>query len=492
MRLYSIVLTIPAVVYLSRVDSVSAADTTKAFTHSRSAVVDHQNTNQRYLRAYATTVKNGEERVFEALLNAAKAYKTNTKLNAFLSKMDDGVGVLNSLKLGNDVVSALTRKKLTQLTTYIAMFNENNLDKTISLIGVLTARYGDDAVAKSLAYLEKYAESPQVVELAKQLRKDQLSSWLNDGKSVDHVFQLLKLGDEGVTVFANRKFTVLEDYITKFNSETNGHATLLNTLLKGFDGESNLVTILSHAKRDLATEQLARKLEKELLGQWLQRDLEPEKVMMLLNLDNHVDVVLKSENLRTFEKYIAEFNGKNSNSQLSLLGMLTEKFGEVGVAKAIVSAKENSNSAWVANKLQKQQLQGWLDNGMTVDDLFTHLKLKADDTAVFGRSLNTLDDYVKLYNTATAKKDTLMGVLLRGFGGESALANKLSQARVYTATHAKATKLLTMQFQKWKSGGLNPTNLVAKLSEKAEDGAPKLKKTVVNEFKKFHDGKELQ
>ncbi|ETO63889.1 hypothetical protein F444_18476 [Phytophthora nicotianae P1976] len=397
--------------------------------------------------------------------------------------MDDGVGVLNSLKLGNDVVSALTHKKLTQLTTYIAMFNENNLDKTISLIGVLTARYGDDAVAKSLAYLEKYAESPQVVELAKQLRKDQLSSWLNDATEAWR--------RRGYSI-CKPKFTVLEDYITKFNSETNGHATLLNTLLKGFDGESNLVTILSHAKRDLATEQLARKLEKELLGQWLQRDLEPEKAMMLLNLDNHVDVVLKSENLRTFEKYIAEYNGKNSNSQLSLLGMLTEKFGEVGVAKAIVSAKENSNSAWVANKLQKQQFQGWLDNGMTVDDLFTHLKLKADDTAVFGRSLNTLDDYVKLYNTATAKKDTLMGVLLRGFGGESALANKLSQARVYTETHTKATKLLTMQFQKWKSGGLNPTNLVAKLSEKAEDGAPKLKKTVVNEFKKFHEGKKLQ
>ncbi|KAG2809188.1 hypothetical protein PC119_g19314 [Phytophthora cactorum] len=74
------------------------------------------------------------------------------------------------------------------------MFNKESPDKTISLIGTLSARYGDDAVANALVSVEMRASStPQVTALAKQLRAEQLSAWLDSGKSVDDVFELLKL-----------------------------------------------------------------------------------------------------------------------------------------------------------------------------------------------------------------------------------------------------------------------------------------------------------
>ncbi|KAG6961870.1 hypothetical protein JG688_00008866 [Phytophthora aleatoria] len=341
-----------------------------------------------------------------------------------------------SLQLGDDVVSALTHANLKKLDKYIAMFNKNNADEPISLVGILTLRYGDDAVEK----------------LATQLRSDQLTAWMKDGKTVDEVFNLLKLGDDGAEALANRKFTVLQDYIAKYNTEKNGHVTLLQTFTKGFDGESNLVTVLAAAKRDQRIAPLARKLEKELLGQWRQETLEPEKVMKLLRLDNDVDDALKSENLRTFEKYIAEFNENSANSQVSLLEVLTSKFGEVGVAKAIVSAKANENSAWVAKRLQKQQLQG---------------------------------EYIALYNTARSKHETLIDVLEKGFGGKDKLVAMLMQARLYPETNRKATALLTKQFQQWQGAGVGPTTILSKVFEVADDKATDFQKTVASQFEKF-------
>ncbi|KAF1782082.1 hypothetical protein GQ600_20283 [Phytophthora cactorum] len=486
MRLYSIVL--PAI--LSCVDNASANTTPKTFTNSFLAVVDHQNAvpSQRHLRTYATTDKNAEERGgIENIVSALMPFKDKVNLKAFLRAKNNGVDVLNSLQLGDDVVSALTHANLKKLDKYIAMFNKNNADEPISLVGILTLRYGDDAVAKSLAYLEKHAESPQVEKLATQLRSDQLTAWMKDGKTVDEVFNLLKLGDDGAEALANRKFTVLQDYIAKYNTEKNGHVTLLQTFTKGFDGESNLVTVLAAAKRDQRIAPLARKLEKELLGQWRQETLEPEKVMKLLRLDNDVDDALKSENLRTFEKYIAEFNENSANSQVSLLEVLTSKFGEVGVAKAIVSAKANENSAWVAIRLQKQQLQGWLDNGMTVDHVFTSLKFLEDKTktAIFGRSLDTLGEYIALYNTVRSKHETLIGVLEKGFGGKDKLVAMLMQARLYPETNRKATALLTKQFQQWQGAGVVPTTILSKVFEVADDKATDFQKTVASQFEKF-------
>ncbi|KAI9992044.1 hypothetical protein PInf_017424 [Phytophthora infestans] len=217
------------------------------------------------------------------------------------------------------------------------MFNNKNPDKKISLIGTLTARYGDDKVAKALVAVEKDGAAPKVMELAKKLRADQLSAWL--------------------------------------------------------DGEYNIV---SHVKA----------VQLKNLRQWQGNNLEPAAVMKLLNLDGNVKNAVKSIELRRLDDYITEFNVNNPSSQATLLGTLTAKYGETNVAKAIVSAVRDDNM--LATRLQKQQLDGWLQKDKSVDEVSMHLKLNDPKTAVLSRNVETLDKYITLYNGKKKTQKTLV------------------------------------------------------------------------------------
>ncbi|KAG6952486.1 hypothetical protein JG688_00013254 [Phytophthora aleatoria] len=229
------------------------------------------------------------------------------------------------------------------------MFNKESPDKTISLIGTLSARYGDDAVANALVSVEMRASSiPQVTALAKQLRTEQLSAWLDSGKSVDDVFELLKLRQDGYKALESPKLDVLDDYIAKFNAEKGGHETILKTFTRGLCGESNLMPFLEVAKLELGTLGRAMDLEKKLLRQWAHDNLEPVDVMKLLKLDDKAETVFTTVRLKIFEKYLAEFNKKNSTKRETLLGVLTSKFGEAEVATAVVwmTLRGSSRQDW--------------------------------------------------------------------------------------------------------------------------------------------------
>ncbi|KAG3113367.1 hypothetical protein PI124_g5703 [Phytophthora idaei] len=237
--------------------------------------------------------------------------------------------------LGDSVESAFTSSKLGTLNRYIAKFNKKTPGRPISLIGIFTERYGDDAVVKALVSAEKNVDSSP--EVAKQLRAEQHSAWLDSDKSVDDVFKQLKIADEyeGPTRLDLPKLKLLDDYVAKFNRERDGHETFLDTLKRGFGGESKFVSLLARAKDDARTVNMAKELERGLLEQWEQEKLGPARVMKrLLQLDNDADQALSSSRLETFDKYITQFNKNDPDSEVTLVGMLTSKYGEIDVAVA--------------------------------------------------------------------------------------------------------------------------------------------------------------
>ncbi|KAF4046394.1 hypothetical protein GN244_ATG01229 [Phytophthora infestans] len=324
-----------------------------------------------------------------------------------------GVDVLSKLKLGDEASAALKSSKIEALTQYITMFNNKNPDKKISLIGTLTARYGDDKVAKALVAVEKDGAAPKVMELAKKLRADQLSAWLDGGKSVDDVFLLLKVHAYGPGALGSRKLDILDDYIVKVNK----------------------YNIVSHVKA----------VQLKNLRQWQGNNLEPAAVMKLLNLDGNVKNAVKSIELRRLDDYITEFNVNNPSSQATLLGTLTAKYGETNVAKAIVSAVRDDNM--LATRLQKQQLDGWLQKDKSVDEVSMHLKLNDPKTAVLSRNVETLDKYITLYNGKKKTQKTLVEPFLKAFG-EPRLDTMLSKIPA-NSKETNAANLLT-QFRFWQ------------------------------------------
>ncbi|KAG7390769.1 hypothetical protein PHYPSEUDO_006888 [Phytophthora pseudosyringae] len=491
MRLYSIILLV-VTAFLACVASASKDIAATTITHRVSRVANEHDDapTQRSLREYEAKDEDDEERagLGDALKTGTSKFFESAKLKTYLLQKKTAVDVLNTFKLGDDVAAVLTKSNVETLKKYITMLNNKKTGTTISLIGTLTARYGDDAVAKAIVSAES---APEAAGLAKQLRSELLAAWLKDGQSVDNVFKLLKLSDDGFEALTSRKLEILDEYIAKFNSDKGAHETLLKTLTTGFGGESKFVTILAQAKTDSGTVTMARKLEKGLLSQWGHENLQPDNVMKLLKLDNGVDNVLTSENLRTFQKYIAEFNTKNPNNQVTLLGSLTAKYGEADVARTLVSAIWRRSTEKLATGLQKQQLEGWLKSEMSVDDVFKLLKIKSDGIlAMASRKLDTLDEYVLLYNRAKSADETLIGALSKGFGGEGQLANTIMRAVAVRGMQAKATRLQNKQFGVWMEEGLDSsTSVLTKIFNVGGADATNIQKVIASQFIVYYQRK---
>ncbi|KAE8951947.1 hypothetical protein PF004_g32975, partial [Phytophthora fragariae] len=156
MRPESIVLLVAAAL-LACVDAASAAtaskSTTAAFSGMTHSFSDNQDiiSTRRFLRTSEAANEDDEERAgLDAITGLFKAGASKVvdtiKLNSWLLRNKDGVQVLNKLKLGDDIAAALKNKKLDTLSKYITMFNEKHPNSKISLIGTLTAHYGDDVV----------------------------------------------------------------------------------------------------------------------------------------------------------------------------------------------------------------------------------------------------------------------------------------------------------------------------------------------------------
>ncbi|KAF1777441.1 hypothetical protein GQ600_17070 [Phytophthora cactorum] len=128
----------------------------------------------RLLRAYGASNEDKEERVGLSGL-----------IQAGTSKIDDLVmsrkykSLVKKLQLDDGFVAALKKPHLENLNQLVTKFNRGKkLKKQISLIAPLSAKYGDDAVARTLVELERNADiAPELAKLVNQLRGEQLTEW---------------------------------------------------------------------------------------------------------------------------------------------------------------------------------------------------------------------------------------------------------------------------------------------------------------------------
>ncbi|POM72756.1 Avirulence protein (Avh) [Phytophthora palmivora] len=380
---------------------------------------------QRFLRIYETA-EDTEERVggLDILTNLFKPGPSKLIDPTKLHDENAGIKLLKKFDFGDDIAAAL---KSSKLSSAIKTYNEKHTSKKVTLLGTLTVKFGDEDVAKALVTAQKDKNNPSLAELATTLRAEQFSTC----------------------------YEVLNDYIKFYNREKSEHKTLLNTFTTAFGGEGNVVSIIAAAKSDPFFGPRARKIESDLLEKWSRDKNHPERIMNVLKLDDDVETVFRSDKLRTFDKYISKFNEKNSGSETSLLGMLTAKYGEVNVAKALVSAKRSQTTNSLATKLQMEQLQGWQKDGKSFDSVFALLKDndKGLDT-VFSRKLETLKAYIGLFAHEGAADAALIKTLSAGYGGEIEFVKKLQLARTNPVTHAKATELQNLLFKQWMDGGI--------------------------------------
>ncbi|ETK71967.1 hypothetical protein F442_21299 [Phytophthora nicotianae P10297] len=403
--------------------------------------------------------------------------------------------LVRNLPLGDDFLASLKSSKFKKLNKFVAKFNrDKDLKSQISLVTPLTAKYGDDVVAKTLIELEKREfMTPELAKLVKQLRGEQLTDWLRNGNSIDDVFSLLKLSDDGYEAFRNGKLQVLEDFITLHNREKSVDEALLKAMITGFDGESNLVSLLAKAEANPLTKAKATELETALLTKWRNDNMPPLSVWSRLKLTDDLDEVLSSGKLNMFFKYMSE---NYPNSERSVLERLTAKYGEGSVAQALATAKESEITREVATKLQNQQIEVWLLSQKSTGDVFKLLNVKSDDVFTQSTKLGTLSEYISVLNIKRrhGEKTSLFAVVREGFGGDGDLARVvfrvLQEPNSFSVLNT-AYAYRKMLFKRWmKEAKLDPNNAFEWLFNVKETAAGPLEKRIVARYTTYYNNKQ--
>ncbi|KAF4138877.1 hypothetical protein GN958_ATG11834 [Phytophthora infestans] len=366
-------------------------------------------------------------------------------------------------KLEDGIEKALASSNLKTMETYVKELRTKNRKSTTSVLGILTNHYGDDAVASALVTAPHNTIMKDMEDTIWRLRNTQLSAWLSSDKSVDDVFNLLKLRQDGYLALASPKLEVLDDYIKLIIRSKSSQETLRDVLTRGF-GERRLARLLVRAKQDDRTKELATALQNAILNKWVTDKLQPVNVLQRLRLDRGVTKAMTDLNRDTLTRYISLFKTHNPSSKTSFIGTLSAHYGDDAVAKALVTASSDASTKEGAIQLRSEQLTDWLNNEKTVDEVFKLLKLRDDgEVGLISHKLEALKDYIKLFNRERTGDETLLKTLTTGFGGESGFSNILLAAKADRRTNTVAMSLQSELLHQWLKSGLQPGSVLKKL-----------------------------
>ncbi|POM66446.1 Secreted RxLR effector peptide protein [Phytophthora palmivora] len=405
------------------------------------------------IEALKRIIEDGEERA----IGVGTISELATKLKGSASKLAQKFvnikqyekQIASKLIVG-PVEGILTSSNLKQLTDEVQQLNSKNIVKKVSVIGTLTARYGDEALTKALVAAEEKAKDPAM---------------------------LLTIHKDGYRIFKNGKLDILDDYVKLVNGKNSDQTPLLRALLTGFRGDDKLGAALLTAKMSPDTMKRAEQLENSLVNKWTSEGQSPVNVFQWLKL--YRDDAFTTDNLNKFWKYVDNFNNKNPINKKSTIDIYSNSFGDTAVANRLVSAMKNPATRDVVEKVQSQQLEIWRNAKKSVDDVFSILKLsRTEDAVTTSWKLNMLDEFIKL----EGGEHNLIKALTLEFGGRKNLATILERA----STTAETTTLQKKQFAALAVNGINPDNFMATILRTDRSLAKDEQNVIADKFKAFY------
>ncbi|ETO77547.1 hypothetical protein F444_07258 [Phytophthora nicotianae P1976] len=215
---------------------------------------------------------------------------------------------------------------------------------------------------------------------------------------------------------------------------------------------------------------VAQGAEATRLNVWLLKRKTAVGAFTKLKLDQGVDKALSSPNLKTLSNYVDMLKKKYPDNQVSVVETLTAKYGEAAVAKSLVTTKRATNSKDIAAKLQAEQLLGWLNSEKSVKDVFMLLKI-ADDGVLFAisRKMETLDEYINLFNTKNPQPQTNLFRALRDGSGEDKFVVVVAKAMTLPKTAVAARGFQKTLFKRWINQDYDPASIYVKVFKVPEN-----------------------
>uniref|UniRef100_H3GXM0 RxLR effector protein n=1 Tax=Phytophthora ramorum TaxID=164328 RepID=H3GXM0_PHYRM len=167
------------------------------------------------------------------------------------------------------------------------MYNKKNPNNQVSMVDLLSARYGGEAAVARMFVKAKQSEA--TTSLATKLQAEQVAGWLKNDKSTDDVFKILLLDDANANPLGTRRLTAWLNYMSEFNRlNPEKKTTMLQTFTTAYGGDKGVAKFLYASQYMYGSETMAKKLETALFMKWAKERLKPGQVTKnVLNLNDN-------------------------------------------------------------------------------------------------------------------------------------------------------------------------------------------------------------
>ncbi|KAL3663841.1 hypothetical protein V7S43_011254 [Phytophthora oleae] len=196
-----------------------------------------------------------------------------------------------------------------------------------------------------------------------------------------------------------------------------------------------------------------------------------DDVFKLLQLDDAAKNLLANPLLSAWLSYMKRFNKQNPSKKTSLTTTLIAHYGDDGLAKIIEASKHVASTKVMAKHLQSEQIQRWLAQKLSPDDVFVLLKLdKAGDQLFSQSQVFTWVKYLDDFNEEFNKPFTVFSVLKPKYDEET-LVQMLIAAKKVSRTEKIAVAAQAEQTRLWLSEKKAPSDVFDLLKLKEEQNA---------------------
>ncbi|POM73220.1 Avirulence protein (Avh) [Phytophthora palmivora] len=335
-------------------------------------------------------------------------------------------------------------------------FNTARVDSSITVTRLLrrTSVTDEEDTEEKAGLSVSAVEKAKTMLTTSKLTPDQLQKkltrWLKKGKSVDTVFMRLHLHQDGTWLLYNPRFATWVQYADDLSAKNPTKGISAISTLTTVYGDDELYKIIEAAKRVPRTENLATKLQTELMQHWVTTRKDPDDIFRLFNLDKARKNIFSKPEFTSWVKYVDDLNAKHPEEPTSMFSTLTKYFSDGVLLKMTEDAKWYERTKGIATKLESDWLQAGLNSRTTPDKVLINLGLgRASDTLLESLLLSMWVKYMDAFNVRYPNKKTTMIEAFSHTFGDIDVTKMLHAAKKKDWTRNIATELESAQLKMW-------------------------------------------
>ncbi|POM62673.1 Avirulence protein (Avh) [Phytophthora palmivora] len=378
------------------------------------------------------------------------------QLNAWKDAKKSSDEIFSLLDLDKAGYHLFRSPQLNSWYNYVVMLNKN--DPEAEMVNILAGWYGHDGLAKIFILAE-----PPLVKRMRQievkLQTAMERQWLNQNKSPEDVFKLLKLDDEVGKVLTTPTFKTWLGYLDYFNFKKPAtvDAISVSTNVKITNAVNLPHSLMADqkvpVKRLLRTAKRTDEDDEERAFNAAKID----DAFISLKLDKVSGNLFENPNWKKWTEQVAKASSNDVDD--SILSSLTRRYKVDGVTTLLASAKNTPATSELAAKLEALRLKQWLNAGFEPGRVFGMLKLDVSRAKMFDSpQLEALTKYVALFNSKHLRQETtVLQLFSKHYDGDDAFLKVLVSAE--NANSVGATKLKNEMVKSWLDQPNHPANV---------------------------------